>query len=240
MHTPVATIMVADHDAQDRCRLRGCLERADYRVRDVSDGGSLLLALEREMPHLVVLDLQLPSVGGMELCRRIKRHGDVPLVIVTALEDEEVKLRTLDLYAEDYIQKPARDAEVVARVRRVLQRTLLSCLPPSSTVYVDDSLSLDFFRREARTPGGVSRLTPLESRLLQLLVRNSGQLLPNQLILERLWGDQNSCAGSLWEYVRRVRHKIGDDANRPRYLLNEPGLGYRFSPVTRQAMGGTR
>ncbi len=240
MDRPIATIMVADHDAEDRLRLRGCLEQEDYRVRETSDGGCLLLALEREMPHLVVLDLQLPSVGGLELCRRIKRCGDVPLVVVTSLEDEDVKLRALDLYAEDYIQKPARDAEVVARIRRVLQRTLLSCSPPSSTVYVDESLSLDFFRREARTPKGVSRLTPLESRLLQLLVRNSGQLLPNQLILERLWGDQGSCAGSLWEYVRRVRHKIGDDATRPRYLLNEPGLGYRFYPVERQVIGSVR
>jgi two-component system, OmpR family, KDP operon response regulator KdpE len=238
MHAAVATIMVADHDAGDRRRLRGCLEREDYRVREVSDGGCLLLVLEREMPHLVVLDLQLPSVSGMELCRRIKRHGDVPLVIVTALEDEDVKLRALDLYAEDYIQKPARDAEVVARIRRVLRRTWLSCVPPSPTVYVDEALSLDFFRREARTPTGVSRLTPLETRLLQLLVRNAGQLLPNQLILERLWGDQDCYAGSLWEYVRRVRHKIGDDATKPRYLLNEPGLGYRFSPVAHHAVGG--
>ncbi len=237
MHTPWATVIVADRDARDRQRLRDHLEREEFRVREVADGSRLLSHLQREMPHLVVLDLLLPSLEGMELCRRIKQIGDVPIVVLTALEDEETKLKALDLYAEDYIVKPARYPEVVVRIRRVLRRTWLSCLPTGPTVYVDDDLSLDFCRREARTPVGVSRLTPMESRLLQLLVRNAGQVLPSELILERLWGDAHSSTGCLWEYVRRVRHKIGDDAAKPRYVLNEPGLGYRFSGVLQPASG---
>ncbi len=237
MHTLVATVMVADGDARDRHLLRDHLEQEDFQVREVGDGLRLLAHLQRELPHLLVLDLQLPAVEGMELCRRIKQLGDVPIVVLTALEDEEVKLKALDLYAEDYILKPARYPEVVARVRRVLRRTWLSCLPIGPTVYVDDGLSLDFYRREVRTRDGVSRLTPMENRLLQLLVRNAGQILPSQLILERLWGDPHCSAACLWEYVRRVRHKIGDDASSPRYLLNEPGLGYRFSVVLPMASG---
>ncbi len=237
MHTPAATVMVADGDARDRHLLRDHLEREEFHVREVGDGLRLLAYLQRDMPHLLVVDLQLPAMDGMELCRRIKQLGDVPIVVLTALEDEEVKLKALDLYAEDYIQKPAKYPEVVARIRRVLRRTWLSCLPSGPTFYVDEGLSLDFYRREARTPDGVSRLTPMESRLLQLLVRNSGQVLPSELILERLWGDPHSSPACLWEYVRRVRHKIGDDAARPRYLLNEPGLGYRFSMVLPVAVG---
>lgn len=228
MRTSLANLLLADQDAGTRRRLRDHLEREGFLVREASDGPHLLASLQQEIPHLVVLDLQLPSPGGMELCRRIKRFGDVPIVVLTALEDEKTKLSVLDLYAEDYILKPARYPEVVARIRRILRRTWLSCLPAASTVFVDDRLSLDFLYREARTPDGVSRLTPLESRLLQLLVRNAGQVLPTELLLERLWGDTYSSAASLWEYVRRVRHKIGDDASRPRYILNEPGLGYRF------------
>ncbi|MHB1161587.1 MAG: response regulator transcription factor [Chloroflexota bacterium] len=237
MHTPTATVIVADRDARNRRRLRDHLEREEFCVREVGDGGRLLTHLQREMPHLVVLDLQLPPVEGMELCRRIKQIGDVPIVVLTALEDEETKLRALELYVEDYILKTARYREVVARVRRVLRRTWLWCLPGGPTVYVDDGLSIDFCRREARTREGVSRLTPMESRLLQLLVRNAGQVLPSELILERLWGDPHGSAGCLWEYVRRVRHKIGDDASKPRYLLNEPGLGYRFSNILQAARG---
>ncbi len=237
MHTPLATVMVADSDTRGRHLLRDHLEREDFQVREAVDGIRLLFHLQREMPHLLVLDLQLPSIDGMELCRRVKQIGDVPIVVLTALEDEATKLKALDLYAEDYILKPAWYPEVVARIRRVLRRTWLSCLPSGPTVYVDEGLSLDFFRREARTREGISRLTPMESRLLQLLVRNAGQVLPSELILERLWGDPHSSAACLWEYVRRVRHKIGDDAAKPRYLLNEPGLGYRFSAVLPVAVG---
>ncbi len=237
MHTPPAMVMVADSDARSRHLLRDHLEREDFQVLEAADGVRLLFHLQREMPHLLVLDLQLPSMDGMELCRRVKQIGDLPIVVLTALEDEETKLRALDLYAEDYILKPAWYPEVVARIRRVLRRTWLSCLPSGPTVYVDEGLSLDFCRREARTRDGTSRLTPMESRLLQLLVRNAGQVLPSELILERLWGDPHCSAACLWEYVRRVRHKIGDDAARPRYLLNEPGLGYRFSVVLPVAVG---
>ncbi|MGE5617862.1 MAG: response regulator transcription factor [Sphingomonadaceae bacterium] len=235
MRTPVATVLVADRDDESRRRLRDCLEEEDIRVREAVDGGRLLTCLQREMPHLVVLDIQIPPVEGMELCRRIKRIGDVPIVVLTALEDEETKLTALELYAEDYIVKPAPNREVVARVRRVLRRTWLWGVPTGPILRVDDGLSIDFCRREARTREGVSRLTPMEARLLQLLIRNAGQVLPTELILERLWGDRNGSAGCLWEYVRRVRHKIGDDASNPRYLLNEPGLGYRFSNVLQAA-----
>lgn len=237
MHTPTATVMVADGDTRGRHLLRDHLEREDYQVREVADGLRLLSHLQRELPHLLVLDLQLPLVEGMELCRRIKQIGDVPIVVLTALGDEEIKVKALDLYAEDYILKPAWYPEVVARVRRVLRRTWLTCLPSGPTFFVDEGLSLDFSRREARTRGGVSRLTPMEARLLQLLVRNAGQVLPSELILERLWGDPHCSAACLWEYVRRVRRKIGDDAANPRYLLNEPGLGYRFSAVLPVAAG---
>jgi len=237
MHTPLGTVVVADADSRDRGLLRDHLEEGGFNVREIGDGLRLLLHLQREMPHLVVLDLQLPPTGGLDLCRRVKRLGDVPIVVLTAVNDEYIKLKALDLYAEDYITKPARYPEVVARVRRVLRRTWLACLPSGPIVHVDEGLSLDFWRREARTRCGVSRLTPLEARLLQLLVRNAGQLLPNELILERLWGDPHCSVACLWEYVRRVRHKIGDDASKPRYLLNEPGLGYRFSAVLSSAAG---
>ncbi len=229
MHASLATVMVADADDRSRHELCDSLEEGEFRVREVADGDRLLSELQREIPHLVLMDLELPSVGGVGLCRRIKRRADVPIIVLTALADERVKLEVLDRYAEDYILKPASQAEVIARVRCVLRRTWLSCPAVDHGMCVDDALTLDFLRREARTPRGVHRLTPTETRLLQLLVRNAGQVLPAELILERVWGDAQGSVASLWEYVRRVRQKIGDDAAKPRYVLNEPGLGYRFS-----------
>ncbi|MCL5962055.1 MAG: response regulator transcription factor [Chloroflexi bacterium] len=228
MDVSSATVLVADHNAQDRRCLQEYLRREGFRVYDVADGSSLLACLQRDMPQLVVLDVQIPPIEGMELCRRIKNRGDVPIVVLTALGDEETKLRALDLYAEDYILKPATYAEVVARIRCVLRRTWLSCSTNGSIIRIDERLSLDFLLREARTPEGVFRLTPLESRFLELLVRNAGQIVPNELLLERLWGNRPGAASSLWEYARRVRHKIGDDATKSRYIMNEPALGYRF------------
>ena len=229
MNNPFASLLIADSNPEDRQHVCEYFEQEGFLVREAADGQCLLADLQQETPHLILLDLQIPVIGGLELCRRIKRHGDIPIVILTALDDEETKLRVLDLYAEDYILKPPKYAELAVRVRRILRRTWLSCLPTGSSVCVDERLSLDFLRREARTPEGVFRLTPLESRLLQLLVRNAGQVLPTELLLERLWGHAYTSGSGLWEYVRRVRQKIGDDAAKPRYILNEPGLGYRFS-----------
>lgn len=228
MHTPLANLLVADHDALGRRRLRDHLESEGFDVREAGDASSLLVQLEHQLPHLVVLDLQLPGSGGLGLCRRIKRFGDVPIMVLTAMDDEDTKLEALDLYAEDYVVKPASHREVAARVRCILRRTWLSSAPVTTSVRVDDRLSLDFMRREARTPEGTHRLTPMEARLLQLLVRNAGQVLPTELLLERIWGDTYVSSNSLWEYVRRVRAKIGDRAAKPRYIMNEPGLGYRF------------
>ena len=238
MHTLLANLLVADHDALGRRRLRDHLEQEGFNVREAPDGSTLLTQMQQQLPHLVVLDLQLPSLSGIELCRRVKRYGDIPIVVLTAIDDEDTKLEVLGLYAEDYVVKPASHAEVAVRIRCILRRTWLSSVPISASYRVDDRLSLDFLRREARTPEGTFRLTPMESRLLQILVRNAGQVLPTELLLERIWGDTYVSANSLWEYVRRVRHKIGDRATKPRYIQNEPGLGYRFCrPATADAVG---
>ncbi|MDA8189434.1 MAG: response regulator transcription factor [Dehalococcoidales bacterium] len=231
MQTSLATLLVADGDAQDRKHLRDYLESEGFLVREAEDGRGVLADLKREMPRLIVLDLRLAHVGGLDLCRRIKRQGDVPIVVLTGLDDEETKLKALELYADDYVLKTARHAEVAVRIKCVLRRTWLSCPPAFSPVHVDEHLSLDFLRREVQTPAGTCRLTPLESRLLQLLVRNAGQVLPTELLLERLWGNPYISANNLWEYVRRVRRKIGDRAAKPRYIINQAGLGYRFSVV---------
>lgn len=237
MRSPLAKVLVADSDARERRKMCAFLDRAGFSTRETDDGLLLLAGLESQTPHLVLTDLQLPSLGGLELCRRIKKYADVPIVVLTALKDEDTKISAIELYVEDYILKPARKAEVAARIRRILQRSWLSYSQADNSVRVDADLTLDFMHREAQTPAGNARLTPLESRLLQMLIRNAGSVLPTQLLLERLWGDPYGPANNLWEYVRRTRRKIGDRGTRPRYIVNEPGLGYRF---TRHVRSETR
>jgi two-component system, OmpR family, KDP operon response regulator KdpE len=235
VNAPLATLLLVDPSADDRQRARTFLEKERFIVREAPDGRSLLASLQSAAPSLIVLDLSLPDADWAELCRRVKRFGDIPIVVFTALDDEKTKVKALNLYAEDYVLKRVSYAELGARLRRVLRRTWLTGLPVRTAVPIDDRLSLDFVQREARTTDRVVRLTPLEARLLQLLVANAGQVLPTKLLLQRLWGDPGAPTGSLWEYVRRVRRKIGDDPARPRYILNEPGLGYRFARFAPEA-----
>ncbi len=228
MNERPATVLLADPYSEDRRSLRDLLSGDGLAVEEAADQRSLLARLRAQLPDLIVLDLGLPGMAPFDVCRHIKAQGDVPIIVLTAVADEDTVLAALNLYAEDYILKPARNAEVAARIRRVLRRTWLPRLAVTSVLRVDDRLHLDFRLRQARTPGGVQRLTPLEVRLLQLLTTNAGQVLPTGLLLEQLWDDRPASTGSLWEYVRRVRRKIGDDGSHPRYILNEPGLGYRF------------
>ena len=233
MEAAFATLLLADRDQQFRLEMCEHLEQDGFLVRQVGDGNRLMALFLSESSHAIVLDLTVGPVDGLELCRLIRRHSDVPIVVVTTIDEETIKLEALKRYVDDYIVKGTPLAEISARISCVLRRTWLALQPSSTPVQVDERLCLDFSRRQVRTPQGVVRLTPMESRLLQVLVRNAGQVLPTEFLLERLWGDGCQPANSLWEYIRRIRHKIGDDAARPRYIVSEPRLGYRFKRAVR-------
>jgi DNA-binding response OmpR family regulator len=131
-------------------------------------------------------------------------------------------------YADDYVTKPFTYGELLARIRNLLQRAWPQGRPVDSTTTVDDTLTIDFARHLVVVNGEERRLSPTEARLLHLLVKNRGQILPNELLLDRLWPDGNGAMNSLWEYVRRLREKLGDTSEEPRYLASERGIGYRF------------
>ncbi|MCL4464872.1 MAG: response regulator transcription factor [Chloroflexi bacterium] len=234
MHWQPGGLLLADADVVYRQRLAHRLAESGFACREVGDGRRLLAELERSTTQLVVLDVELPLLGGLELCEQVRRRCSAPMMVLTELNEPATRLRVLELYADDYVLKKTDLAEVAARVRCLFRRSQ----PPAllgSQVYVDGCLSLNLDCRLAHTPAGSHRLTRTEARLLRLLLENAGRTLPSSLLLERLWGDGGHASGSLWEYVRRVRRKIGDDAEKPRYLVNEPGLGYSFRrPAARQ------
>ena len=222
-------ILITDDDPDLLFTLRAQLEADGFDVQAASSGEAALTVAEKVLPHLAVLDLLMPGMDGFELARRLKRLGDVPIIMLTALDDEDTIVKGLEHFADDYITKPFSYRQLLARVRRVLERAWPSGEPDGPLLALDGGVEVDFTRRQVLRNGEpAERLTPTEARLLQLLARNAGRILPNALLLDRVWPDGGGSTQALWEYVRRLRQKLGDDPEQPRYLESERGIGYRL------------
>ena len=227
-------ILVADDDPDLRFTLRAQLEADGYRVQAAPDGRAALALAERVLPHLAVVDLVMPGLDGFELARRLRRLGDVPIIMLTALDDEETKVRGLEGYAQDYVTKPFSYRELHARIKRVLERT-----GPEGR---DGAAPARPGRGGAGglrpAPGAAPRARagapdPHRGAPAAAARRNRGQVLPSALLLDRAWPDGGGSAPALWEYVRRLRQKLGDDPEAPRYLESERGIGYRLRAAGR-------
>jgi DNA-binding response OmpR family regulator len=226
---PDTRILIADDDPDLLFTLGAQLEADGYSVQAAPNGQLALGLAERVLPHLAVIDLVMPIMDGFELARRLRRLADVPIIMLTALDDEESKVKGLELYAQDYVTKPFSYRELHARINRVLERAWAGGTPEPAVLHLADGTQVDFARRQVLRPGQEPiRLTPTEVRLLQVLARNEGQTLPNALLLDRAWPDGGGSAPALWEYVRRLRQKLGDDPDLPRYIKSERGIGYRL------------
>ena len=222
-------ILITDDDPDLLFTLRAQLEADGFDVQPAASGEAALVAAEKALPHLAVLDLLMPGMDGFEVARRLKRMGDVPIIMLTALDDEETVVKGLEEFADDYVTKPFSYRQLLARVRRVLERAWPGGEPDGPLLTLDGGLQVDFTRRQiVRDGNAVERLTPTEARLLQLLARNAGRILPIALLLDRVWPDGGGSTQALWEYVRRLRQKLGDDPEQPRYLESERGIGYRL------------
>jgi DNA-binding response OmpR family regulator len=227
--TQDTTILITDDDDDLLFTLRMQLEADGYTVLSAPNGQVALALAERTLPHLAVLDLVMPGMDGFELARRLKRLGEVPIIMLTALDDEENIVKGLELYADDYVTKPFSYRVLQARIKRVLERAWPDGERDAAAVVLDADLRVDFARRQVlRTGEEPVRLSPTETRLLQVMARNAGQILPNELLLDRGWPDGGGSAQALWEYIRRLRQKLGDDPEHPRYIESERGIGYRL------------
>jgi DNA-binding response OmpR family regulator len=222
-------VLITDDDPDLRFTLAAQLEADGYRVQAAASGEAALSLAEKALPHLAVLDLLMPAMDGFEVARRLKRLGEVPIIMLTALDDEEHIVKGLELYADDYVTKPFSYRVLQARIRRVLDRAWPDGEPGAALLALDGGVQVDLARRQVLRPGMEPiRLTPTESRLLLLLARNAGRILPSALLLDRAWPDGGGSTQALWEYVRRLRNKLGDDPDSPRYLESERGIGYRL------------
>ena len=223
-------ILIVDDDAMAREILKRILEHAGYEVMTAGSGPEALRKLHEGIPHLVVVDLMMPEMDGFELCRRIKSHLDVPIVILSAVAAIESKVEGLQMYAEDYIVKPFEKEELVARVQQVLRRYGESAGVEQPEVVIDQELQINFVQHWARVKGQQVTLTPTESKLLFLLVRNAGRVVTNETLLAKAWaGDEEAYEEGLRVHISRLRSKIESNPSKPVYIQTKRGVGYRFS-----------
>lgn len=220
-------VLLVDDDLTLLSVLSRRVRRAGYETRTASSGGEALKLLEQAWPALLVVDLMMPGMDGFELCRRVKQLADLPIIVLSAVDDAEAKVSALELYAEDYVTKPFDPDELVARIQRVLRRAAIG--NPQISLDQGD-IEVDLATRRLTTPSGTHQLTPTEARLLQVLAASVDRVVPTDELLDRVWTDADGADPSyLWVTVRRLRRKLEADPDRPRYLLTERGIGYRLT-----------
>ena len=200
----------------------------DAEIDVVTTGEEALRAFGEHAPDLVVLDVAMPPPDGFEVCRRIREKSRVPILMLTVRDTTLDKVRALDIGADDYLTKPFDPMELLARLRALVRRGS-GPLAQSTPSFASGDFHLDAAAREVRVGGEVVHLTSTEYRLLEELVRHAGEVVPHHVLLERVWGSEWVTSPSyLKVFVRRLRQKLGDDAEQPRYIQTEWGVGYRF------------
>ena len=225
-----STILVVDDEPRYVRWITVNLQGSGYRVLTAGDGQAALDATARESPHLVLLDIGLPILDGLEVCRRIREFSIVPIIMLTARAADADKVAGLDAGADDYLAKPFGPEELLARVRAALRRARYADAPAGEPVLRQAGLAIDFARCEVRRDGQVVSLTPTEYRLLVQLARHAGRVLLPADLLTAVWGPEyREETQHVRLYVSRLRRKIEPDPEHPRYLLTKPGIGYLFA-----------
>jgi two-component system KDP operon response regulator KdpE len=222
------TILVADDEAPMRKYISSNLKVRGYDVLMASDGNEALKAAAEHPLDLVLLDMAMPGPDGTQVLAALRREGHVPVIIVSARGREHDKVQALDLGADDYLTKPFGVHELLARVRATLRRSG-SVLDSTLPAYLHAELEVDFGGRRVKLAGRDVSLTPKQYDVLAYLARNAGKVLTHRQILQAAWGGQYADeVDYVWTYVRRIRRRIEPDPSHPRFVLTEPGVGYRM------------
>jgi two-component system KDP operon response regulator KdpE len=222
-------ILVVDDETQITRVLRRSLSARGYEVQTANDGEEALSVFGQWVPDLVVTDLSMPQMAGLELCRRLRKLSQVPIIVLSVKGEERAKVEALDAGADDYITKPFGMDELLARVRVALRRTSAAALPEVQTIELGD-FQVELEARTVIVRGEEVRLTPKEYELLIYLIRHAGKVLTHRVLLGAIWGgDYTEQTEYLRVFIGQLRKKIEADPAKPRYILTEPWIGYRFS-----------
>jgi two-component system KDP operon response regulator KdpE len=221
-----ATIRVADDEPQIRRVMRATLSAQGYAIVEAKDGQEAILKFRSERPDLVILDMNMPVMGGLEACREIRAGSSVPIIILTVRNAEKDKVNALDAGADDYVVKPFGIQELLARIRAALRR---SPDGHGENIISSAELDLDFEKRSIIVRGNAVHLTPKEFELLRQLAINRGEPVTHRRLLQAVWGpDYGEETESLRVVINQLRKKIESDPRKPQFILTEPWVGYRF------------
>ncbi|HEY1603559.1 MAG TPA: response regulator [Pirellulales bacterium] len=222
-------ILIIEDEQEIRRFLRASLAAHGFRFVEAETGQQGLMLAASQQPDLIVLDLGLPDMDGIDLIPRIREWSSLPIIVLSARGQEREKVAALDAGADDYLTKPFGMGELLARMRVALRHSLRHGAEGESPVFTVDQLTIDLSSRQITTHGKDVHLTPTEFRLLATLIRYAGKVVTHRQLLNEVWGpDSLDETHSLRVYMAKLRDKIEQNSARPRYLLTEPGVGYRL------------
>jgi len=224
-----ATVLVVDDEPQLRRAMKATLTDLGYSVMEARSGEEALASLRRDNPDLVLLDLNMPGIGGLETCRAIRETSDLPIIVLSVRNTERDKVQALDAGADDYVTKPFGIQELLARIRAAIRRTPAQG-DAGTRSFISNELEIDFDTRRVTLKGNAIRLTPKEFDLLKFLVDHPNKPIPHRKLLQTVWGpDYGDEVEYLRVFINQLRKKIEPVPSKPKYLLTEPWVGYRFA-----------
>jgi two-component system KDP operon response regulator KdpE len=226
-------ILIVDDEAVIIKFVRANLEAEGWQTLTAMDGAEALQTIERELPDLVILDIMMPNIDGLEVLRRLREWSQIPVIMLSVRGEEGYKVKCLNLGADDYVTKPFGADELIARVRAVLRRNEISNFANRQSPFTSGDLQINFGTKRVMAAGNEVRLTPTEYNLLQELVLNAGKVLSHDHLLRRVWGpDYGQEREYLHVFVGRLRAKLEPDPAKPRYIITVSGVGYRFERIS--------
>ncbi|HEV8564974.1 MAG TPA: response regulator transcription factor [Actinomycetota bacterium] len=222
-------ILIVEDEESLADSVRYNLEREGYAVAVATDGRRALEKFRAESPSLVILDLMLPEMSGLDVCRMIRAESDVPIIMVTAKDSEADKVTGLELGADDYVTKPFSVRELVSRVRANLRRSAIQAVAQTDDVLIGGPVRMDVLRHEVTVGDEQTAFPPKEFELLESFLRRKGRLLTREFLIEEVWGaDYFGDTKTLDVHVKRLRRKIEAEPHRPVHIVTVRGLGYKF------------
>ena len=225
-------ILVVDDEPDIVSVVRMTLEAEGFDVQTAYSAQEAFDLINRKgLPHLAVLDIMMPGTDGITLARKLQKFSDLPVIMLTAIDEESTVVKTIEEVAEDYVSKPFRPKELAARVKRVIRRMGDFAFRLETLTVIDDHLAVDFAAKKALIDEKPVSLTPTETKILHILIRSARRTVTTEYLLARLWPLDEVYEDTLRVHVHRLRQKIEPDASKPHYLITQRGVGYSFLPV---------
>jgi two-component system KDP operon response regulator KdpE len=222
-------VLLIEDEPQMRRFLRITLQGSGYRLIEAVAGDDGLTQAATRNPDVVLLDLGLPDIDGLEVTKRLREWTQIPIIVLSAREQEEDKIKALDAGADDYLTKPFGAGELLARIRVALRHSALQQTGGEESVFVLDNLKVDLVKRQVFLDDREIHLTPIEYRLLTILIKYAGKVITHNQLMKEVWGPAYvNQSHYLRIYMAQLRHKLEADPARPRFFINEPGVGYRL------------